>query len=127
MSQFRLRFSRAYQLKPICQREDNALALVRIGGSDKSVALPYSPNLDYVVAPRGVGELTIDSRDFRVEMPGVLGTLWARPRLAFLVQERKFLLPNDTYPEDLSCMGVPANKFQLELFGGTMFWVCPEP
>jgi lipopolysaccharide biosynthesis protein len=50
-----------------------------------------------------------------------------------------FRLPNDRYPADLSWaanrpttlkiaerMGVPADKFQLDFFGGTMFWVRPE-
>jgi lipopolysaccharide biosynthesis protein len=50
-----------------------------------------------------------------------------------------FRLPNSRYPADLSWaanrpttleiaerMGVPADKFQLDFFGGTMFWVRPE-
>ena len=50
-----------------------------------------------------------------------------------------FRLPKEGYSEDLSWsanrpitlkiagrMGVPADKFQLDFFGGTMFWVRPE-
>jgi hypothetical protein len=70
MSQFRLRFPRAYRLKPVGQREEAALSLVGIGASNKSVLVPYSPNLEYVVASRGVGALPIESRDFRVKRQG---------------------------------------------------------
>jgi lipopolysaccharide biosynthesis protein len=50
-----------------------------------------------------------------------------------------FRLPKANYPEDLSWsanrrmtlniaerMGVPAEKFRLDFFGGSMFWVRPE-
>ena len=56
-----------------------------------------------------------------------------------MIGPKVFRLPNDNYPEDLSWsanrlmtlelaerMGVPADKFQLDFFGGTMFWVRPE-
>jgi lipopolysaccharide biosynthesis protein len=56
-----------------------------------------------------------------------------------MIGPRVFRLPNASYPEDLSWsanrpmtlkiaerMGVPADKFQLDFFGGTMFWVRPE-
>ena len=56
-----------------------------------------------------------------------------------MIGPRSFRLPNASYPEDLSWsanrpmtlkiaerMGVPADKFQLDFFGGTMFWVRPE-
>ncbi len=97
MSQFRLRFPRAYRLKPVGQREEDALSLVGIGASNKSVLVPYSPNLEYVVASRGVGALPIESRDFRVETLGALPTLWARLRLAFFVKKRKFLKFDEFY------------------------------
>jgi lipopolysaccharide biosynthesis protein len=97
MSQFRLRFPRAYRLKPVGQREEAGLSLVGIGASNKSVLVPYSPNLEYVVASRGVGALPIESRDFRVETLGALPTLWARLRLAFLVKKRKFLKFDEFY------------------------------
>ncbi len=70
MSQFSFRFPRAYRLKPVAQREEDALSLVRIGASNQSVLVPYSPGLDYVVASRGGAALPIDSRDFRVETLG---------------------------------------------------------
>jgi lipopolysaccharide biosynthesis protein len=97
MSQFRLRFPRAYRLRPVGQREEAALSVVGIGASNKSVLVPYSPNLEYVVASRGVGSLPIESRDFRVETLGVLPTLWARLRLAFFVKKRKFLKFDEFY------------------------------
>lgn len=56
-----------------------------------------------------------------------------------MIGPRAFRLPKDGYPEDLSWaanrpttlkiaarMGVPADKFRLDFFGGTMFWVRPE-
>ena len=97
MSQFRLRFPRSYRLKPVGQREEAALSLVGIGASNKSVLVPYSPNLEYVVASRGVGALPIESRDFHVETLGVFPSLWARLRLAFFVKKRKFLKFDEFY------------------------------
>jgi Rhamnan synthesis protein F len=97
MSQFRLRFPRAYRLRPVGLREEAALSLVGIGASNKSVLVPYSPNLEYVVASRGVGALPIESREFRVETLGPLPTLWARLRLAFLFKKRKFLKFDEFY------------------------------
>jgi lipopolysaccharide biosynthesis protein len=56
-----------------------------------------------------------------------------------MIGPRAFRLPNASCPEDLSWsanrsmtlkiaerMGVPAAKFRLDFFGGTMFWVRPE-
>jgi lipopolysaccharide biosynthesis protein len=56
-----------------------------------------------------------------------------------MIGPRAFRLPNDRYPADLSWaanrsmtlniaerMGVPADRFRLDFFGGTMFWVRPE-
>jgi lipopolysaccharide biosynthesis protein len=97
MTQFSFQFPRAYRLKPDGQREKDALSLVTIGVSNKSVLVPYSPNLEYVVASRRVGALPIESRDFRVETLGALPTLWARLRLAFLVKTRKFLKFDEFY------------------------------
>ena len=97
MSQFSFRFPRAYRLKPVGQREEDALSLVTIGASNKSILVPYSPNLEYVVASRGGGALPIESRDFRVETLGTLPTLWARLRLAFFVKKRKFLKFDEFY------------------------------
>ena len=49
MSQFSFRFPRAYRLKPVGQREEDALSLVTIGAAKQSVLAPFSPNLEYVV------------------------------------------------------------------------------
>jgi hypothetical protein len=56
-----------------------------------------------------------------------------------MVGPRAFRLPSDTYSEELSWsvnrqqvlslaekMGIPADRFHLDFFGGTMFWVRPE-
>ena len=64
---------------------------------------------------------------------------WARQARQMMIGSGAFRLPRDGYPEDLSWsanrpmtlkiaerMGVPADKFQLDFFGGTMFWVRPE-
>ena len=91
MSQFSFRLPRAYRLKPVAQREDDALSLLRIGASNKSVLVPFSPGLDYVIASNGGAELPINGDDFRVEMLGALPSLWARLRLAFLFKKKKYL------------------------------------
>ena len=97
MSQFRLRFPRAYRLKPVGQRAEDALSLIGIGSRNKSILVPYSPNLEYVVTPRGDGALPIECADFRVETLGALPSLWARLRLALLIKERKFLKFDEYY------------------------------
>jgi len=56
-----------------------------------------------------------------------------------MIGPKSFRLPNEWYSEDLSWsanrsmtleiaerMGVPPEKFRLDFFGGTMFWVRPE-
>jgi hypothetical protein len=91
ISPFSFRLPRAYRLKPVVQREQDALSLLKIGARARSVIVPYSSYLDYVVASRGGAALPIESPDFRVETLGVLASLWARFRLASFVKKRKFL------------------------------------
>src|SRR6202035_5095844 len=91
MSQFSFRFPRAYRLKPVGEREEDALSLVMIGGSNQSVLAPYSPDLEYVVVSSKGAALPIESRDFRVETLGALPSLWARLRLAFFFRKKKYL------------------------------------
>jgi lipopolysaccharide biosynthesis protein len=91
MSRFAFRLPRAYRLKPIAQRGDDALSLLAIGASDQGVLVPYSPGLDYIVASSGGAVLSIDCRDFRVEPLGVLSSLWARLRVAFFFKKNKCL------------------------------------
>src|SRR5271165_2120451 len=56
-----------------------------------------------------------------------------------MIGPRAYRLPREDYPEELSFsanrqmtlelaerMGVPSRRFQLDFFGGTMFWVRPE-
>jgi lipopolysaccharide biosynthesis protein len=91
MSQSRLRVPRAYRLKPVDQKDEDALSLVKIGASNQSVLVPYSTDLEYVVASNGDTALPIESRDFRVEALGALPSLWARLRLAFFFRKKKYL------------------------------------
>jgi hypothetical protein len=91
MRQFSFRLPRAYRLKPVGHREDDALSLLRVGASNQSVLVPFSPGLDYVVASTGGAALTINSGDFRVETLGALPSLWARLRLAFFFKKKKYL------------------------------------
>ena len=91
MSQFSFRFPRAYRLKPVAQREEDALSLLRIGASRQGVLVPYSPGLNYVVVSSGDVALPIESGDFRVEALGAFSSLWARLRLAFFFKKKKYL------------------------------------
>ncbi len=107
MSQFRLRLPRAYRLRPVAEREENALSLVTIGDRNQSVLVPYSRNLDYVVAASGVGALPIESRDFCVERLGALPSLWARLRLSLFFRKKKYL----KYDEfSLFCVGPKSER-----------------
>jgi hypothetical protein len=91
MRQSQSRFPRAYRLKPVGQREDDALSQLRIGASNQSVLVPFSPSLNYIVAPSLGDELPIRTGDFRVERLGVLPSLWARLRLVFFFKKKKYL------------------------------------
>src|SRR6202012_4871967 len=82
---------RAYRLKAIAEREEDALCLLTVGASSRNVIVPYSAGLDYVVVSTGAGALSIKSSDFRAETLGVAPSLWARLRLAFLLKKRKYL------------------------------------
>ena len=91
MSQFSFRFPRAYRLKPVAQREEDALSLLRIGASRQGVLVPYSSGLTYMVVSSGDVALPIESGDFRVEALGAVSSLWARLRLAFFFKKKKSL------------------------------------
>ncbi len=91
MRQFLFRFPPAYRLQPVGQREEDALSQIRIGASNQSVLVPFSPGLDYIVAPSGGAALPIKTGDFRVETLGLLASLWARLRLAFFFKKKKYL------------------------------------
>jgi lipopolysaccharide biosynthesis protein len=84
-------FPNAYRLKPVGPREDGALSLLRIGARNRNVLVPYSPELEYVVASKRGAALPIESRDFRVEALGALPSLWARLRLLFFFKRKKYL------------------------------------
>ena len=90
MRQFFSSFSRAYRLKPVGQREEDALSLLTIGAINRNVLVPYSPGLAYVIASNR-STLPIKSSDFHVERLGALPSLWARLRLAFLFKKKKYL------------------------------------
>ena len=91
MPDFSLRLPRAYRLKPVGLREDDALSQLRIGASEQSVLVPFSPALSYIVAPAKSAALPIESGDFRVEALGVLPSLWARLRLMAFFKKKKYL------------------------------------
>jgi len=91
MPDFSLRFPRAYRLKPVGQREDDALSQLRIGANDQSVLVPFSPGLSYIVAPAKSAALPIETGDFRVEALGVLPSLWAWARLMAFFKKKKYL------------------------------------
>jgi hypothetical protein len=91
MRQFWFRLPRAYRLKPVGKREDDALSQLRIGASNQSVLAPLSPGLNYIVVPSNGGALPIESADFRVETLGLLPSVWARMRLAFFFKKKKYL------------------------------------
>jgi len=70
--------------------------------------------------------------------PSIVKMFDSHPTIG-MIGPRAFRLPNKDYPEALSWsvntervlelakkMGVPAEKFRLDFFGGTMFWVHPE-
>ncbi len=77
-----------------------------------------------------------------VGAPGVANAaidMFERDPSIGMIGPKVFRLPKASYPEDLSWsanrpmtlkiaerMGVPADKFRLDFFGGTMFWVRPE-
>jgi hypothetical protein len=91
MRQFSFPFPRAYRLKPVAQREEDALSQLKIGASHQSVLVPFSPGLGYIVAASGNAALPIKSGDFRVETLGLLPSLWARLRLALFFKKKKYL------------------------------------
>jgi hypothetical protein len=91
MRPFSFQLPRAYRLKPVGEREDDALSQLRIGASEQSVLVPFSPGLTYVVAPSASAALPIKSRDFRVETLGVVPSLWARLRLMCFFKKKKYL------------------------------------
>jgi lipopolysaccharide biosynthesis protein len=95
MRQFFSSVPRAYRLKPVGSREEDALSLLRIGAGKQGVLAPYSPGLDYVVVASGDAALPIESEDFRVEPLGVLMSLWARVRLMALFKKKKYLKYNE--------------------------------
>ena len=82
---------RAYRLRPVGHREEDALSQLRIGASRQSVLVPFSPDLDYIVAPAKGVALPIESADFRVETLGLLPSLWARMRLLAFFKKKKYL------------------------------------
>jgi lipopolysaccharide biosynthesis protein len=118
MRQFPFRFPRAYRLKPVAQRQDDALSLLRIGAGNHGVLVPYSPGLDYVLASSRGAALPINSGDFRVETLGVLPSLWARLRLAFFFKKKKYL----KYDEfSLFCVGPKVERKRFTRYNqGTM-------
>ena len=88
-----LGLKRAYRLAPDRGPADGVVSLVRIDGPawSKTVLLPYSVGLRYLVVPTGATDVAITGKDFRTERLGLPSSLWARLRLALLFKEKKFL------------------------------------
>ena len=69
-----LGLKRAYRLTPDRGPADGVVSLVRIDGptSSKTVLLPYSVGLDYLVLPTGATDVAITGKDFHAERLGLL-------------------------------------------------------
>jgi lipopolysaccharide biosynthesis protein len=78
-----------------------------------------------LLAPPGLADAIVDT--------------FEHDRSIGMIGPRAFRLPSETYSEELSWslnrpmvmdlaekMGVPEERFRLDFFGGTMFWVRPE-
>ena len=107
-------FPRAYRLKPVGHREEDALSQLRIGAGGQSVLVPFSSDLDYIaVAPAAGAALRIEAPDFRVEPLGALASLWARLRLMTFFKKKKYL----KYPEfSLFSVGPKAERKRFTRF-----------
>jgi hypothetical protein len=88
-----LNLQRAYRLTPVEAKPDDFIAQLRIGAPAhrQSLVLPYAVGLGYVVAPSAGTDVSIETRDFRVEKLGALTSLWLRLRLALLFKRKKYL------------------------------------
>jgi Rhamnan synthesis protein F len=86
-------FRRAYRLTPDRGPADDVVSLVRIDGaaSSKTVLLPYSVGLRYLVVPTRGMPLSIAAEDFRPEALNLATSLWVRLRLALLFKKKKYL------------------------------------
>src|SRR5271166_3632020 len=89
----RILFRRAYRLRPIGHRGEDAVSMLRIsdGAVERTVLVPHYLGLGYFVAPAGNTSLSIASKDFRAERLGILLSLWVRLRLALLFKKKKYL------------------------------------
>jgi GT2 family glycosyltransferase len=96
------------------------------GGRNSYIGSPWRRRLlfDLLAAP-GLADAIVD--------------LFERDPAIGMIGPRALRLPSETYSEDLSWsinrpkvldlaarMGVPEERFSLDFFGGTMFWVRPE-
>jgi Rhamnan synthesis protein F len=92
-SKVRLKFQRAYRLRPIEAKADDYIAQLRVGASagSQSVLLPYAIDLAYIVVPTSGKEVSIEARRFFLEKLGLPASLWVRLRLALLFKKKKYL------------------------------------
>jgi GT2 family glycosyltransferase len=96
------------------------------GGRNSYIGSPWRRRLlfDLLAAP-GLADAIVE--------------MFERDPAVGMIGPRAFRLPSETYSEDLSWsvnrrkvlelaarMGVPAERFKLDFFAGTMFWVRPE-
>jgi len=90
-------FPRAYRMTPIRAAPDDFVSQLRIGAArgGRTVLLPYSIGLGYIVVPTGGADPSIATKDFRVERLGLPLSLWVRMRLALLFRRKKYLRFSD--------------------------------
>ncbi|HTR14689.1 MAG TPA: rhamnan synthesis F family protein [Roseiarcus sp.] len=92
MSKFPISPCRAYRLRSLGLKEDDAVSHLRIGCDPvQNVVLPHAKGLGYLVVPATETTLAIETRDFGVEKLGILASVWARIRLALLFKKKKYL------------------------------------
>ena len=114
MRQFSFHLPRAYRLKPVGHREEDALSQLRIGASNQSVLVPFSPGLDYIVVPsRGARAPDRERRFSRRDSGRPAVFVGAGAPLAFFVKKKKYL----KYPEfSLFSVGPKAERKRFTRF-----------
>ncbi len=113
-------FKRAYRLTPDRGPADGVVSLVRIDGatSSKTVLLPYSVGLRYLVVPTRGTPLAIAAEDFRPEALNLAASLWVRLRLALLFKKKKYLRFEEF---SLFCYGAKPERKRFTTFNQHMF------
>ena len=84
---------KVFRLRSNRRKADDAVSLVKIGAGEvpRTLLLPHSRGLDYVVVPTSASGVSIEAEDFRAETIGLATSLWLRLRLALLFKKKKYL------------------------------------